>query len=59
MEYYIQINTSPISYRSYTGQSQETITSLLNTEGHSSFSFIEKTVFDEAVALIQTQAKQP
>jgi hypothetical protein len=50
MKYYVQINSSFTSYRSYEGLTQEQITSLLNAEGITSFTFIDENTFNNAVA---------
>jgi hypothetical protein len=55
MEYYVQINSSSVQYRSYTGLTEATIFNLLNAEGYTSFSFIDKTTFDAAIAALQTK----
>jgi hypothetical protein len=53
MEYFVQINTTPIQYRSYTGLAEETISDLLNTEMQTSFVFIDKTTFDNALEALK------
>lgn len=53
MECFVRINSSSVQYRSYTGLTEITITNLLNAEGYTSFLFIDKNTFNDAIASLQ------
>jgi hypothetical protein len=55
MEFYIQVNSNPVSYRSYTGLSETQVTTLLNDEGQTSFSFIDVDAYNLNVAALNKQ----
>jgi hypothetical protein len=52
---YGQTNSNPISYRSYTGLSETQVTTLLNNEGQTSFSFIDVDEYNLNVAALNKQ----
>lgn len=55
MELYIQVNSDPVSYRSYIGLSETQITTLLNDEGQTSFSFIDVDAYNLATSALTKQ----